>query len=246
MTACITTFSHDGYELYGRKMISSWMKYWPNNYHLIIYHEGYEIKETDDRITFFNLNDVCPNLIQFKKKSQDLLENITAHKQRNRILKTVKWCHKIYAMQHALSTIDDDYVVFLDGDTYTVNPVDTDFSQKLVENYLFAVHFENLAQGLHFESGLIVFNNHHKKIKWLTEILTSAYDTLDIYNMKKTWDGYWLAHLYINHHLPVKNLGSGVFSHPLVRKCLKHDVGVEKYRNAGYNEFSGKINTEKQ
>jgi hypothetical protein len=237
MTMVITTFSKDGYDLYGHKMISTWIKFWPTNYKLIVYSENFSIEEKDPRVSEVNLLEVCPRLIEFKKRSHQLTDQ-----KKSRIDKTIKWCHKIYAIQHALA-FDDDYLIFLDGDTYTRNKVEADLSKNLVENYLFSVHFERLKDGLHFETGLVCFNLTHTKISWLKDILTSAYDSLEIYKMKKTWDGYWTAHLYQKYDLPVKNLSencSGVFCNPLVKNLLVHDVGTKKYSHAGYDKFTGR------
>jgi hypothetical protein len=126
---------------------------------------------------------------------------------------------------------------------FTVYAERIDIPKLLVGNDLFAVHFENLSNGLHFETGLIVFNLTHPQTAWLRDILTTAYDSLDIYTMKKTWDGYWFAHLYQKYKLPVYNLSEGrhgVFNHPLVFHALVHDVGSKKYTQAGYNEFTGR------
>lgn len=243
MTTCITTFSQDGYYLYGKKMIDSWLEYWPPETKLLVYHEGFEIHANHQRIIKLNLLECSEKLCNFKQRSKTLAESADSKKGKNRIFKTVKWCHKVYAIAHALKTLDDDFLIFLDGDTYSYNKVPADFAHSLVEENLFAVHFEKLKDGLHFETGLVAFNNTHSKINWFADIFTSAYDSLDIYSMKKTWDGYWLAHLYEKFRLPVKNLSenrNGVFNHPLVHRCLKHDVGTKKYLAAGYNEFTGR------
>jgi len=243
MTTAITTFSKDGYELYGHKMIETWIQFWPETSKLIVYVEGFNLVEKDPRITEIDLESVCPDLVTFKKNSGLLLEKNKENKrERHRIQKTIKWCHKVYAMKHALNCLDD-YVIFLDGDTYTKAYVPPHFSKILVEDNLFAVHFENLKNGLHFETGLVIFNMNHSQLGWLRENLTSAYDSLDIYNMKKTWDGYWFAHLYQVYKLPVKDLAGnnrGVFCHPVVNPILAHNVGVKKYTNAGYNEYTGR------
>jgi hypothetical protein len=243
MTTVVTTFSKDGYELYGHRMIETWLQYWPDNFKLHVYTEGYSLIEQDSRITEIDLETACPNIITFKTNSLKMLEENPNEKRfKHKIFKTIKWCHKVYAMKHALRSTDD-YIIFLDGDTYTKQKLSKNISNQLVNDNLFAVHFENLANGLHFETGLIVFNLKHPQISWLTDILTSAYDSLDIYTMKKTWDGYWFAHLYQKYKLPVYNLSEGrhgVFNHPLVFHALVHDVGSKKYTQAGYNEFTGR------
>lgn len=243
MTICITTFSKDGYELYGHRMIETWLKYWPKSFKLQIYTEGYTLTESDPRLSSIDLESACPDIVKFKNSSSKLLEERPKEKRfKHKIFKTIKWCHKVYAMKHALNS-NSDYVIFLDGDTYTKQSIPETFPGLLVNDKLFAVHFEMLQNGLHFETGLVVFNLKHPQIQWLKEVLTSAYDSLDIYTMKKTWDGYWFAHLYEKYKLPVYDLSEGrhgVFNHPLVYNALVHDVGTKKYTQAGYNEFTGR------
>jgi hypothetical protein len=236
-TNVITTFSRDGYELYGHRMIESWIKFWPASYNLIVYTEDFELVEQDSRIIDIDLTLACPEILLFKDRSRKIIDQ-----KKSRIDKTIKWCHKVFAIQHAMS-LRSDYLIFLDGDTYTKNFVKPGFEIQLVENNLFAVHFENLKDGLHFETGFVVFNLKHEKTKWLKNTITSAYNNLDIYNMKKTWDGYWFAHLYKQHNLPVKNLAencAGVFCNPLIKDILHHDVGTAKYRQVGYDKFTGR------
>jgi hypothetical protein len=224
-------------------MIETWLQYWPKDFKLQVYTEGYTLIESDPRLSAIDLETVCPDIISFKKNSLKMLEQHPNEKRfKHKIFKTVKWCHKVYAMKHALA-VNDDYLIFLDGDTYTTQPMSSNISKLLVGNDLFAVHFENLSNGLHFETGLIVFNLKHLQIAWLRDILTTAYDSLDIYTMKKTWDGYWFAHLYEKYKLPVCNLAkgnAGVFANPLIHGALVHDVGSGKYTQAGYNEFTGR------
>jgi hypothetical protein len=243
MTTVVTTFSKDGYELYGHRMIETWLQYWPKDFKLQVYTEGYTLTETDSRLSSIDLESSCPDIVKFKNNSLKMLEqNPTEKRFKHKIFKTIKWCHKVYAMKHALS-VNDDYLIFLDGDTYTTQLMSNTISKLLVGDDLFAVHFENLSNGLHFETGLIVFNLKHPQITWLRDILTTAYDSLNIYTMKKTWDGYWFAHLYKTYKLPVRNLAkerAGVFGNPLIHSALVHDVGSEKYTRAGYNEFTGR------
>jgi hypothetical protein len=247
MTTCITTFSIDGYELYGRRMINTWLKNWPDNFKLVVYTEGYCLEEKNSRLIELDINDACPQLQIFKTQSQLLITDKQNKKQVNRIAKTIKWCHKVFAMNHALNNFADSYIIFLDGDTYTKKPIDSNFAEKLVDDHLFSVHFEKLANGLHFETGLISFNMNHPQMPLLKKEIVSDYVNLDIYNHAKTWDGYWFAHLYKKYKLDVLDLSNGkfrgVFTNPLVSGFLVHEAGNEKYTNSGKNfdRYSGRI-----
>lgn len=242
MTQVITTFSRDGFDLYGQRMVNSWLQYWPVTDHLVIYTEGFELP-ANSRIQQRDLATACSNLVEFKQRSAALLDSRPDDRRhRSRVQKTVKWCHKVYAMWHALSHATTDHVIFLDGDTYSRARVPESFALDLVGQHLFAVHFETLKHGLHFETGLVVFNTRHAQMPEFVATMTRDYDNMNIYNHAKTWDSYWFAHLYRTMNLDVRDLaerGQGVFGNRLVRDRLVHEVGTEKYSRAGYNKFTG-------
>jgi hypothetical protein len=243
MTTVITTFSQDGYDLYGKRMVETWLAHWPKEYTLRTYVEDFDI-DRHKRIEQVNLNKVCPKLLDFKKYSQKLLKKYAGDdKQEKRINKTVKWCHKVFAIDHALRTCTSDYVIYLDADTYSFNAAPPDLGKKLCENNLLAVHFEKLLHGLHFETGLIVFNRRHERLQEFLDLYVEGYTTYKIYDMKKTWDSYWLVHLYEEYELPISNLGNKtnkVFNNPIIKTFMAHDVGPEKYINANFDRYTGR------
>jgi hypothetical protein len=239
VTKVITTFSIDGYELYGKKMVNAWLEHWPSNFELIVYTEDFNLEEKNPRLKEIDLNDACPTLKEFKEKSKLLYDD--NKKTKRRIDKAIRWSHKVYAISHALAH-SNDYLIFLDGDTCTRKSVPPDFASSLVKNHLFAVHFEKLIHGLHFETGLIVFNLNHPQIHILKEELQKGYDNFKIYNLPKAWDSFWFVHLYKTFNLDVLNLGYGVFTNPLVKERIIHNVGKEKFNNSSikYDKYSGR------
>ena len=246
-TLVITTFSEDGYHLYGKRLIETWCRYWPaTGYTLRLYVE-HDLVVDDPRVEIINLNNVSTKLIKFKdycNTQLSLLENIkTNRKVRNKILKTVKWCHKVYAIDHALQS-EHNCLIFLDGDTYTTNIVNPGVLEKLSANSLFSVHFENLQGMPHYETGLVIFNKHHPQIDDLKEHLTSAYDSGEIFDLRKSWDGFWFAILHRRREYIVNDLAGGcfrgVFTNPVVKSILVHEAGNDKYQGHGFNTFSGR------
>lgn len=244
MIEVVTTFSKDGYDLYGHRMIETWLKFWPDNHSLIVYTEDFDIDEKDQRITQINLNSECQDLLEFKRQSQLIEQSLTDKKKIARIQKTVKWSHKVFAISHALKNCQSNFLLFLDGDTYTKSKIDQNLVSNLVENNLIAVHFENLSEGLHFETGLLAFNLNHPQMDKFKNLYTSGYVDLSIYEQKKTWDTFWLVKLYQDHKLEIKDLSknkkSSVFGNPLIYNKIIHDVGTKKYADAGYNKYTGK------
>jgi hypothetical protein len=243
-TVVITTFSVDGYELYGHRMIETWLKYWPSDTSLLVYTEGYDLVEVDPRLSSIDINHACPDLEKFKTNSKQLIKNPADKKFVNRVAKTIKWCHKVFAMHHALNNVPCDYLVFLDGDTYSKNPIPNTIAEQLVESHLFAVHFEKLQHGLHFETGLISFNLKHLQMTVLKDELISDYINLKIYEHKKTWDGFWFAYLYKKNNFDVLDLSggrfTGVFTNKLIKNLLVHEAGNDKYIGKNFDRYSGR------
>ena len=68
--AVVTTFSEQGYKDYGRGMIKSFHRTWPDDIDLYVY---YDVKPTESakRIKYRNLNKSCPGLIKFKERNKD-------------------------------------------------------------------------------------------------------------------------------------------------------------------------------
>jgi len=247
-TLVVTTFSEDGYHLYGKTLIETWCQYWPaTGYTLRIYAE-HDLHVDDPRVEIINLNHVSTKLLAFKESCEtklSLLEiNKRTKKSRNKILKTMKWCHKVYAIDHALHS-GHKFVIFLDGDTYTKNTVAPGILESLSTRTLFSVHFEKFpGRVVHYDTGLIIFNTQHHQATDLKEHLTSAYDSGEIFEFPKSWDGFWFAILHKRRGYEVKDLADGsfrgVFTNPIVSKILVHLVGNDKYEGKGFNTFSGK------
>ena len=251
-TLVITTFSQDGYELYGRRLIETWIKYWPQEgYRLRIYVE-HEFTVDDSRVELIMLNEASESLVKFKNKCKhdlEAMDDVKANKKtRNKILKTVKWCHKVYAMQHALNDNQYGHVIFLDGDTYTKDYVIKGSLETLAANCLFSVHFETLYSMRHYETGLIIFNCAHEQMADLRINITQAYDTGEIFKLPKSWDGFWIAILAERRRYTVIDLAGGrfggVFTNPTVKRIMVHEAGNDKYEGKDYNTFSGLRNAQ--
>ncbi len=242
-TKVITTFSIDGYELYGKRMVNTWLKYWPSDINLTVYTENFNLDEKDNRLKELDINVHCPQLQIFKEKSLQLIDP-SNKKTKSRVSKAIRWSHKIYAMAHALQE-KTDYLIFLDGDTYSKNFVPSNIAEQLVRTHLIAVHFEVLQHMLHFETGLTVFNCNHEQMPLFKNELQKGYDNFDIHKLPKPWDGFYIAYLSTKYNLDVLNLSKnthGVFSNPLVKPILAHNAGKDKFKNSSieYDKYSGR------
>ena len=54
--AVVTSFSPDGYELYGRKMLQTFARHWPADVKLYVYYEGDKPADASERAEWISLD----------------------------------------------------------------------------------------------------------------------------------------------------------------------------------------------
>ncbi len=126
----ISTFNQDGYNVYGRRMIDTFAKTWPQDVELWIYTEGFEIKSPAPNIRILNLEASSPELVAFKNKWRDVPKaNGNPFPGADR--KAFKWqavrfSHKVYAIFHAAKTVNSEWLIWMDGDMVCHSPINHD------------------------------------------------------------------------------------------------------------------------
>lgn len=237
MIEVITTFNQQGYDLYGRRFLESWLQYWPDTHRITVYTEKVVVP-VQHRVTQIDLLSTCPDLAVFKQYcEQNAIAQANA-KRKNYYLKAAKWSHKVFAMEHALCTSQARYLIWLDADTYTRAPMPAQWESRLLQGACFAAHSELIRHGWHIESGLVIFDLEHSDIDVIKQELARPYrPPYSIFQLAKPWDSFWLWQLSARVAFNDLNRG-GVFGHPLVKPYLVHEVGKKKYKSAGINPYT--------
>lgn len=142
----VTSFSESGYKNYGRRMIDSFIKFWPKSVELVCYHHSdypitkrWEPKDFPKarNITYFNLDtikevelfkDNAVNILKSKIPA-DILANGTPWQ-----LDAVKFTNKVFGIQNANVCVGNEFewLIWLDADTVTTVPV----KNKDIERWL--------------------------------------------------------------------------------------------------------------
>ena len=203
--AVITTFPEKSYKVYGERMIDSFVAHWPRNIILHVYYEGSCPPDKGDRVKYVDLHQASPDLVAFKNKyKNDPVANgetkevpggvrrmpSAGDKDRNKgsfLWDAVRFSHKTFAVDHAIKSIDADYILWLDADTYTFRNITKEFvinllpSNKLV-NYLGRVTYP--------ECGWVCYNRRHPKIKEFMKYWTDLYINDTIFKELEWHDSY--------------------------------------------------------
>lgn len=231
----ITTFSQEHIRLYGERFVSTFNKY-NNHLKLYVYAENFKEHDLPGNFVFLDFEQTIPqhrnflNHINYKKINLD-------PKSINRLSKALRWSYKSFAIIHALENIKCKYLVWIDADVETIGYLDQTNIDKIARGKLITVYPQNLKGELHIESGLVIFNQMHPSIVKIIDHYKKGYHEEEILKLNKPWDGFWLGKYCKNYENEI-NFIRPPFGN--MRRIFKHHVGKEKFKNIGYNKFSGR------
>ena len=195
----VTTMHHDGYNLYGQNMIDSFLKNWPNTQTLIVYTEGFDLlpdHQNNSRIISRDLLDSSPECVAFKNRH---LDNPRANgyiepnrKDPDFKYDAVRFCHKVFALYHAVKnrSSDIDSIVWIDADTVTHSPVSGNF---LVGNFpldpdIGIYYLGRLEQ--YTECGWVVYNCTNAYMETFWERFANQYKKDKLFDQEEWHDSY--------------------------------------------------------
>jgi len=137
----VTTFHQDGYNLYGQRMIQTFLQNWPQTVQLVVYAENCKVVESAANLTVLDLDSNCQDLVAFKQRWQNVpyatgdVSKDPVRNKRKDAGKGFKWdavrfAHKVYAIFHCARTTTADWLLWMDADTVCHSAVP---EQKLQE-----------------------------------------------------------------------------------------------------------------
>tara|TARA_B110000503_G_scaffold82583_2_gene125987 strand:+ start:97 stop:723 length:627 start_codon:yes stop_codon:yes gene_type:complete len=150
---------------------------------------------------------------------------------------TVRFSHKAFVIQHALTHNSNDYVIWLDGDCIFKNVDYTEFPSSLLGDKLLACQVEHAADLNHVESGILIFNGKHKDKMSFVNAFTKWYEVDNILTMGQPYDGFLVFKTLLTTGLKYVNLnenfGKGgiqsdpnmTFCHPEISSKFIHNIG---------------------
>lgn len=139
----VTTFHYKGYELYGRRMIESFLAHWPASVQLYVFVEDFLLPFWAKNLHVLNLHDTCPDLVRFKsvwKTVPYANGDISAHpvhqhrKDQDKKFKwdAVRFSNKVYAVHRCAEISDSDVLIWMDGDMVCHSPISLEQLENLI------------------------------------------------------------------------------------------------------------------
>jgi hypothetical protein len=130
----VTTFNSAGYELYGSRMIQTFLQNWPMEVQLVVYAEDCVVNEIANNLTVIDLTTASADLTAFKNqwkhvpKATGDVSGDPVRSRRKDAGKGFKWdavrfAHKVYSIFHCAKNAQTDWLIWMDGDTVCHSPV---------------------------------------------------------------------------------------------------------------------------
>jgi hypothetical protein len=238
-----TTFNDNGYELYGKTWIETFIKisnYYPS-IKAKIYYEGKQPQITHPNITYVNFANEIPQHEIWK----DQLHKKSKHDD---YVKTMieRFSYKSFVIQDVLSKHDDDYLIWLDGDCIFKTADYSDFPKNILEDKFLACQIEENWDLNHVESGILIFNGKHHDIKKFNGQFIKNYTFEELLPMGQPYDGFVIFRTLlmtgVNYVNLNKDYGRGgiqsdpncTFQHPELKSKFIHNIGwtgKHQYKN---------------
>ena len=220
----VTTIGPGGWETYGRRFAESFLKFWPSNISLEIWHHDLEGNVPSlEGVTFRSLDET--------KSFQKLKARLGADAKNGPAL---EYCFKAVALASSV-TPQLDWIGFIDADTETMRAVDDNLLSSLFDDnaHLTYLYRKGVAES---EGSWFAFNLATPKGASLLADYWGLYDSFEAFHYKKAHDNAVLDRLVILHRahgLLVKNLAEGAlgldaFHQSLLGAYMIHYKGPDK------------------
>ena len=246
----ITTFHQAGLELYGQKMIDTFEQHWPNSVELVVYAENCTPITRKPNVKVVQLLEASKECKRFVKRHKDnprahgnpnpgVTDDITRKKAFR--WQAVRFCYKVFAVKHAMDTINSDWIIWLDADSHTHSPVTPEWlSNVCPDNCDFS--YLGRTDRYHSECGWV---GYHKGTEYAVDFadrFSKMYITDEIFNYKEWHDSYiWdivrretelqgACFCNLNPEPETKGLAGHPFINSTLGLCLDHMKGDRKQR----------------
>jgi len=242
----VTTFHQKGYELYGQRMIDTFVKNWPQDVTLYVYAENCLVNSPAKNVIVLDSHQNLPNLVAFKnrwgnipKANGDIsgVPRLAARKDSHKPFKwdAVRFSNKVYAVFHCATICNSDILLWMDADTVCHSPISYEQILDLcpADRDLCFLGRE----GKYSECGLYSLNLNSNSAKLFLNNFQNMYDDAEngIFQLEEWHDSFVFDEVRRRTQLKELNWSAGLIKgegHPLINSIwgtfLDHLKGDRK------------------
>lgn len=237
----VTTFSANGYYVYGKSWIDSFLEFTKNYEHITakVYADGINLENRYDtpKLEIVNFQDAIPTHSLWA----DSFRSHSVHDNWNRDL-SIKFSYKSFVMIDELKNNNNDIVIWLDADSIFTSYDFETFPFDVLDNKFLAIQKEHGSE--HCESGIVIFDSANPDKEKFVSWFESQYLDPGQYNSYgQFFDGYVLNRTIVNTGVQFVDLNEGygiggiqsdpecTFLNPVLRSRFYHNIGITGKRN---------------
>ena len=161
--AVCTSFNDEGYELYGKKFLETYRKYWPEYIPLHVFYEGTKPKEHWP-VYHDLLQDGGLRKFLSAYGSNPIANGITGKKNDKFVVnfrfQAVKFCKKVFAISSP-SASDADWWIWLDADVVTEKKITTEFLKSVCPDG-YSASYLGRKEYPHSECGWVAYSKRYR------------------------------------------------------------------------------------
>ena len=192
-----TTYNKKYYDLVAKRMVESFVKYWPKDVQLHVYWQEQKPEILEDNIVYHELYKVQPQLKQFVDKWKDDPEKNGWRADRQKwVWKNdgVKFSHKVFAQTHRIKNSTADYILYSDADTEYVATPNFDYLEEICPSDSLCTFFDR--PKFRDETGFYMHNPKHERAKDWANRLEEIYLSGEVwtYEENRAADQYTMAY----------------------------------------------------
>jgi hypothetical protein len=214
----VTTCNGSGWASYGRRMVITFKRFWPQQIPLFLYNEGFkpdrpvnETRELPGWLTEFKARNTSPER-----------RGVHRGKPYNMLFDAVRFSHKVAAFLDAARKATSDVLIWIDADVLTHAPVTEEFLDRLWSGNVDAALAWLWRSHKYPETGFYMVKLNHPATPGLLASLEALYTQDSLFQLEHWTDCHALAAAVERMHVPWVSL-SGIYhsaGHPFINGPL--------------------------
>lgn len=198
----VTSFGPDGYEVYGKRFLESWVKHGPQDAQLFVYVEGWPAEQGGDRVEYRDLFDI-PGIQEFLFCcTLPAMQGRIMGGKRNYRYDVSRFCRKSFAQCDAASDYSGP-LYWIDADVELTAPVELPEWGEEFMQYLGRPDWHSCAS-------FVGWNCAHPIASEFWRVYYNLYVTGTVFALEEWHDSYVLDWIRHQMKLPARNLAEGL------------------------------------
>lgn len=242
----VTTFSKNGYNVYGKTWIETFSKNVKDKNVTVDLYLDFPLAIADSRIRVVDFDSAIPEHKGWVRQFEDTYSSGAFYNKKM----AVRFSFKSFVMQHAINNNNAGYLIWLDGDCIFKSQQNfTVFPANILSGKAVAVQREHNGGEDHCESGFVAFDLEHRDVRVFNSNFIKNYEMQNVVKMHQPYDGFIIykslqeiSYSDLNEQYGQRGIQSDpgeTFLHPELNARFLHNIGITgKNQYAGYSTIA--------